>query len=57
MNESAGPAGPDELHTISAAGFSTTVDAFARDERDQSALVPVDGRLADRPKGHLGRAP
>ena len=36
MNENAGPAGPEDLHTISAAGFSATVDAFARDERDQA---------------------
>ncbi len=36
MNESCDPAGPDDLHTISAAGFSATVDAFARDERDRT---------------------
>ena len=36
MNESCDPAGPDDLHTISAAGFSATVDAFARDDRDRA---------------------
>ncbi len=36
MNESCDPPSPDDLHTISAAGFSATVDAFARDERDRT---------------------
>ena len=36
MNESCDPPGADDLHTISAAGFSATVDAFARDERDRT---------------------
>ncbi len=36
MNESCDPAGPDDLHTISAAGFSATVDAFARDDLAQA---------------------
>ncbi len=36
MNASCDPAGPDDLHTISAAGFSATVDAFARDDRDRT---------------------
>ena len=36
MNDSCDPPSPDDLHTISATGFSATVDAFARDERDQA---------------------
>ena len=36
MNESWDPPDAADLHTISAGGFSATVDAFARDERDQA---------------------
>ena len=36
MKASPSPPGPDDLHTVSAAGFSATVDAFARDDRAQS---------------------
>ena len=36
MNTSCDPPGTDDLHTVSAAGFSATVDAFARDERDRT---------------------
>ena len=36
MNESCDPPSPDDLHTISAGGFSATVDAFARDDRDRT---------------------
>ena len=34
MNEGCDPPDAADLHTISAAGFSATVDAFARDDRD-----------------------
>ena len=36
MNASCDPPDADDLHTISAAGFSATVDAFARDDRDRT---------------------
>ena len=36
MTASCDPPGAADLHTISAGGFSATVDAFARDDRDQT---------------------
>ena len=36
MTASCDPPDPADLHTISAAGFSATVDAFARDDRDRT---------------------
>ena len=36
MTASCDPPGVADLHTISAGGFSATVDAFARDDRDQT---------------------
>ena len=36
MNASSGPPGTDDLFTVSAGGFSATVDAFARDDRAQT---------------------
>ena len=36
MNSSSAPPGTDDLFTVSAGGFSATVDAFARDDRAQT---------------------
>ena len=45
------------LYTISAGGFSATVDAFARDEGDRRPLVRLDGGKPDRAQGDLGLPP